>query len=122
MNLLTESVELLAHVYQDGPLSMAGFKDAFPKLNNHSRRMYDMLGQGLVRRVNGMFVVTEKGRDLLAAESRVTTAIAGKRDFEAKGHYTATRTAPMRPGAEDHLQIPSLIGGRRVYRKDSGRA
>lgn len=122
MSLAIETVELLTQIYHNGPMSMEVFKEQFPKLNNPSRRIYDMLGQGFVRRVNGIFVVTEKGRELLASESRVCPAIAGKRDFAPIGDYTATRSSPLREGAQDHLNIPSLIGGQRVYRKDSGRA
>jgi len=45
--------------------------------------------------------------------------VAGARIVEFKGKYSAKNLTPVRRGADDHLKIPSLIGGKRVYRKDA---
>lgn len=117
-----DNIELLAQLYTHGAITMDEFKEQFPKVHDPSGRLHKMVHNGVLRRVGGAFLITDKGRELLASEERAMPVIAGPRRVEHTGAYSGQRFAPMRPGAEDHLRIPSLIGGQRVYRKDAGRA
>jgi hypothetical protein len=116
-----DNIELLAQLYTHGAITMDEFKEAFPKVHDPSSRLYRFVHTGVLRRINGAFIITDKGRDLLASEKRGVPLVAGARRIEHKGTYTA-KSVPVRPGADDHLQIPSLMGGQRVYRKDAHRA
>lgn len=114
-----DSIELLAQLHAHGAITMDEFKDSFPKEQDPSRRLHKMVHSGLLRRVDGTFSVTDKGRELLASKDRAVPVVAGPRRIEHGGTYTGQRFAPMRPGADDHLRIPSLMGGVRIYRKDA---
>lgn len=114
-----DNIELLAQLYAHGAITMDEFKDAFPKVHDPSNRLHGMVHNGVLRRVNGTFTITDKGRELLASEERAVPVVAAPRRVEHTGNYDGQRFAPMRPGADDHLKIPSLIGGQRVYRKDA---
>lgn len=114
-----DNIELLAQLYTHGAITMDEFKEQFPKVHDPSSRLHKMVHNGVLRRTNGSFVITDKGRELLASEERAVPVIAGPRRVEHHGTYSGQRFAPMRPGAEDHLRIPSLIGGQRIYRKDA---
>lgn len=117
-----DNIELLAQLYAHGAITMDEFKDAFPKVHDPSSRLHGMVHNGVLRRVDGAFLITDKGRELLASEERAMPVVAAPRRVEHTGTYSAQFTTPMRPGADDHLKIPSLMGGQRVYRKDSGHA
>lgn len=117
-----DSLALLAHIYHCGQITMDEFKEAFPKLTEPSNRVNKLVRGGVVRRLGGKFWVTDRGRDVLQEHGLIAVRVGNiaqpRRVIVTTGQYNGQRMTPMRDGAEDHLRIPSLIGGERVYRKD----
>jgi hypothetical protein len=119
-----DTVALLERLDAHGPISMEDFKEAYPRIPDPSTRLRKLVAAGVMRRMQNLFVVTDKGKKLLPTKVAQPSEflIAGMRRIEHKDGYTGQRFTPMRAGADDHLKIPSLISGRRIYRKDSGHA
>ena len=118
-----DTIELLDRLYGHGPITLTEFKEAFPKVMRPSYTLQSLVASGaLRRREDGFYSITEKGRRALADHSgpkAATPTAAGSKSVSwTEGNYNGQRMTPMREGAEDHLRIPSLIGGQRVYRKD----
>lgn len=116
-----ENLELLSQIAKHGPVTLEDFKEMFPKIVRHAMRLRQLVISGALRRNEDEFSVTTKAR-LLLAEDTVLCTVATPRRFHATGDYNGQRMSPMRPGSEDHLAVPSLMSGRRIYRKDAGRA
>ena len=117
------TLQLLAQVYEHQPVSAAELKDILPREHDINDKLYRCVWNGFLRKTNGQYIVTDKGRRHLADHTAAhQTSVAGPRRFMGSRDYTGERASPLRPGSEDHLAVPSLISGRRVYRKDSGRA
>lgn len=116
-----DSLALLLHLYNHGPITADEFKESFPKLTEPAGRLNKLVRGGVLRRVGGQFLVTDRGRDVLKEHGLVVAIIgniAQPRTFQSHGGtYNGQRMTPMRAGADDHLRIPSLIGGERVYRR-----
>jgi hypothetical protein len=109
-----DNMELLAQLLEHGPISMEEFKETFPKVARPANRLRSLVLTGALKQIEDVFWVTQKTRVMLDDH---TPTVALPRRFAKEGNYDGQRFAPMRPGAEDHLRIPSLIGGQRVYRK-----
>ena len=70
-----------------------------------------------------LYSATAKGRDLHAERSRAASLIAQPRHIHMGGPVwrpTPWRPDVARPGCMDHVRLPSLIGGQRIYRRDAG--
>lgn len=116
-----ENLALLLHIYNHGQITMDEFKEEFPKIIEPSNRLHKLVRAGVLRRIGSQFLVTTRGRDVLKDSGHIvvsTTSMAKPRNFTKGGTYDGQRMTPMRAGAEDHLRIPSLIGGQHIYRKD----
>lgn len=114
-----ETIELLDRLYAHGPITLTEFKEAFPKVMRPAYTLQSLVASGaLRRRQDGFYSITEKGRRALA-DHRGPKAAGAKSVSWTEGKYTGQRMPPLREGAEDHLRVPSLIGGQRVYRKDA---
>ena len=122
MRTKKETLDILNKMRTYGPMSSGEFKDLFPRITSPSRTIYSLCANGFVRRFDNLLTVTDKSRELLPRTKPVVLSVALPRRVEHTGTYTGQRFTPMRPGAEDHLQIPSLMAGLRVYRKGAGRA
>ena len=117
-----QTLDALARLQEHGPITGAEFKDEFPKYIKPYSRLHAWVNNGLLRKMGDTFILTDKAKALLQrneAEQVAAKQVALPRRFSKEGYYDGQRFAPMRPGAEDHLHVPSLIGGQRVYRKDT---
>ena len=117
-----ETINAIARLQQHCPITLSQFKEEFPKYVRPSNRLHAWVRDGLLRKnyMDDTFVLTERAKSLIAAQDvdpSCAPSVALPRRFTTDGIYDGQRFAPMRPGAEDHLMIPSLIGGKRVHRK-----
>lgn len=69
----------------------------------------------------GLYSLTHKGRLALRAAQHQGCVAAPRENHIMDGHYRPAPWRPelARPGASDHVNVPSLIGEQRVYRKDA---
>lgn len=72
------------------------------------------------------YSITDKGRRALhQPETAHTRTVAAPRQTQVMdGHYRPAPWRPevARPGASDHVNVPSMMGGQRVYRRDAREA
>lgn len=121
MNYPQDVIDMLAQIAKTGGMTVEDFKEKFPRVIRPSLKLRSLVLSGALRQYEELFTVTTRTQIMLDGGNLVCT-VAEPRNFKPTGDYTGQRMAPMRRGAEDHLHVPSLMSGQRVYRKDAPRA
>lgn len=121
-SISNDNLAILRRMHEHGPMGVEQFREEFPKIHRPTVRLTSLCHNGWLRVDRSdatLYVVTMRGAMALRDDDTTETSVAGPRRTVTTGDYSGQRETPMRLGAEDFMDCPSLIGGRRVWPRGS---
>lgn len=123
MSASKTAMAVFAKINKLGSLSMGEIREEFPGLLHPNVFVRRWLGKGMMVKLDsGRYTVSTACRAKLSAlEPLKTTRATPRTHVSQSTPWVQQRTQVIRAGAEDHIQIPSVVCGDRVYRKDANK-
>jgi len=117
-SMLHRALDVLSH----SPLNeldlkrSIGFSASVPRFNQHI--IIPLVNNNMVKRREAVYHLTSVGEDTLQTLGRIKIKLPSSTKFVPTGSYDGheLKVAAVRPGADNHMQLPSRVGDMLFYR------
>jgi hypothetical protein len=117
-SMLHRALDVLSH----SPLNeldlkrSIGFSASMPRFNQHI--MIPLTNNSMVKRRETVYHITPAGEETLQTLGRIKIRMNSTTKFVPTGSYDGheLKVAAVRPGADNHMQLPSRVGDTLFYR------
>jgi len=117
-SMLHRALDVLSH----SPLNeldlkrAIGFSASVPRFNQHI--MIPLTNNFMVKRRETVYHLTQTGEETLDTLGRIKIKLQSSTKFVPTGSYDGheLKGAAVRPGADNHMQLPSRVGNSLFYR------